>query len=82
MSCAMPVICSIIGGTADMIQHGVDGFLVKQQDEAAIAQHIIALASDLQLRNRIGSAARARAVNDFDAAKSARKLHDHILQAS
>jgi colanic acid/amylovoran biosynthesis glycosyltransferase len=82
MSCAMPVICSIIGGTADMIQHGVDGFLVNQQDEAGIAEHIIALASDLQLRNRIGSAARARAVNDFDAAKSARKLHDHILQAS
>ncbi|MCC7322157.1 MAG: glycosyltransferase family 4 protein [Rubellimicrobium sp.] len=66
MACGLPVVCSRIGGTGDMIADGVDGFLVPQQDEAAIAAVLRDLAGDPALRARIGAAARARAVATFD----------------
>jgi len=75
MSCGLPVICSTIGGTPDMIEDAVDGFLVPQRDEAAIADRLIALASDLPLRARIGLAARNRAVSDFDSRRLAQRLN-------
>jgi colanic acid/amylovoran biosynthesis glycosyltransferase len=72
MSVGLPVICSQIGGTGDMITTGVDGFLVPQADEAAIADALRLLVTDPGLRSRMGQAARARAVNQFDARVTAR----------
>ena len=66
MSCGVPVVCSIIGGTADMINNGVDGFLVAQRDEAGLASALECLADNVVLRRRISVAARARAQQDFD----------------
>jgi colanic acid/amylovoran biosynthesis glycosyltransferase len=67
MSCGLPVICSIIGGTAEMIDDGVNGFLVAQKDVDAIADRIERLGRDGGLRVRIGREARARAEQTFDA---------------
>ena len=66
MACGLPVVCSKIGGTADMIADGESGYLVPQKDVAAISDRLFVLASDLTLRARIGSAARHQAVNVFD----------------
>ncbi len=66
MACGLPVVCSQIGGTADMIADGESGYLVPQKDVAAISDRLFVLASDLTLRARIGSAARHQAVNLFD----------------
>jgi colanic acid/amylovoran biosynthesis glycosyltransferase len=72
MAVGLPVICSQIGGTGDMITDGVDGFLVPQADETAIAVALRALVTDPALRTRIGQAARARAIAQFDARATAR----------
>lgn len=74
MSCAIPVVCSRIGGTADMIESGVDGFLVNQQDVDDIAKTIDRLARDPALRKRIGGEARRTAVSKFDHRIMAGKL--------
>lgn len=74
MACGLPVVCSIIGGTPDMITDGHDGFLVPQQDPAAIADAIERLVRDPQLAVRIGRAARATAVEQFDSNANAAKL--------
>jgi len=66
MSCGLPVVCSIIGGTRDMITHDQDGLLIEQQDEAALAEAFATLASDAATRVRLGKAARDRAVDEFD----------------
>ena len=66
MSCALPVICSIIGGTRDMIRHDHDGFLVEQEDVEAIAKYIKRLIDDPAMAARMGQAARARAEQIFD----------------
>lgn len=78
MSCGLPVICSRIGGTPEMITSGVDGFLTPQEDEAAILLAIVRLADDLELRKRIGEAARVRAEAEFDHQSMAKLLLDHI----
>ncbi len=78
MSCGVPAISSVIGGTPDMITDGVEGFLVPQQDEAAIAQAIRRLHDSEELRARLGAAARQRALAMFDCRTQARRLLDVI----
>jgi glycosyltransferase involved in cell wall biosynthesis len=78
MATGLPVICSVIGGTADMIEDGHDGLLVPQQDESAIAAAARGVARDPALRARLGAAARQRAVAEFDYRQKAARLLDEI----
>jgi len=81
MASGMPVVCSRIGGTADMISNREDGILVAQRDVDAITEAVIDLARDVGLRQRLGKAARARAVAAFDYRVTAGKLRTAIQQA-
>ncbi len=74
MACGLPVISSVIGGTPDMIDDRVDGFLVGQRDVAALADRIATLAQQPDLRERLGRAARDRAVRSFSDRAWARRL--------
>lgn len=78
MACGLPVICSIIGGTPDMIEDKVDGLLVKQEDVADIVLAIQRLAENPDLCHRLGVAARASALSKFDRHVNARKLLEQI----
>src|SRR5262249_48982211 len=78
MACGLPVICSIIGGTPDMIRNGVDGLLIKQADEAGLADAMVLLAENVEERRRLGQAARERAVRSFDSRVTARRLLETI----
>ena len=81
MSCGIPVICSEIGGTPDMIDHGIDGFLVKQRDTNELEQVLWELINHPESRRRIGVAARKKAEKAFDARIGALKLVNRIKQA-
>jgi len=81
MASGLPVICSFIGGTPDMINDGVDGLLVPKGDVASLTSSIIRLASDTSLRQRLGAAARARAMKQFDSRAQASKLLEAIRQS-
>jgi glycosyltransferase involved in cell wall biosynthesis len=78
MSCGVPVVVSVIGGTPDMVTDGVDGRLVAQGDEATLEESFVRLAADPDERVRLGRAARERAVAAFDARRSAWRLLDAI----
>ena len=81
MACGLPVICSRIGGTGDMIDDGVDGLLVPQEDPAAIAGAIARLDADPAFRLQIGAAARRTAITRFDHRVLAERLAGHIRGA-
>ncbi|QFS82080.1 Putative teichuronic acid biosynthesis glycosyltransferase TuaC [Roseivivax sp. THAF40] len=81
MAAGLPVICSRIGGTGDMITDGVDGFLVPQQDVDAITEAARKLCTDEALRVKIGRAAQQRAQSQFDTAATARALWEAICAA-
>jgi glycosyltransferase involved in cell wall biosynthesis len=61
MSCGLPVIVSDgAPGPLELIEDGVTGLVVPVNDAAALAAALRRLASDEQLRHRLGMAARAR----------------------
>lgn len=80
MACGLPVICSLIGGTGDMIEDGRDGFLVAQRDVGGLSEALVRLASDESLRSRIGKAARKTACEKFDYRKTAARLHSQLAE--
>jgi glycosyltransferase involved in cell wall biosynthesis len=78
MASGLPVVCSIIGSTPEMVSHGVEGFLVPQRDEPALAAAIRQLAEDPERRRRMGEAARARMERGDDCHRTARRLLEAI----
>ncbi|MFC3117873.1 glycosyltransferase family 4 protein [Jhaorihella thermophila] len=78
MASGVPVICSRIGGTADMIDSGVDGFLTEQEDVDGIAAALERLITDPAQRDRMARAARARAERDFDGRVLSGRIHDAL----
>ncbi len=62
MACGLPVIASRQTGAAELLHHGVDGFVVEHADDAdTFATHAARLVRDASLRVMLGTAARAAA---------------------
>lgn len=66
MSCARPVVGSAVGGLLDTVQDGVTGLLVPPRDPAALAAAVRRLLADDELRRRLGTNGRRRAVAEYD----------------
>ncbi|UCD44667.1 MAG: N-acetyl-alpha-D-glucosaminyl L-malate synthase BshA [Candidatus Bathyarchaeota archaeon] len=58
MSCGLPVVATEVGGIPEIVEDGVNGFLVQPKHPEAIAQRILELSEDGALRRRLGEAAR------------------------
>ena len=58
MSCGLPVVATEVGGIPEIIDDGVNGFLVPLKHPEAIAERILELNADPGLRKRLGDAAR------------------------
>jgi D-inositol-3-phosphate glycosyltransferase len=54
MACGTPVVASQVGGLAFLVQDGVTGFTVPFDDPLALAERLLALTSDSELRQRMG----------------------------
>jgi glycosyltransferase involved in cell wall biosynthesis len=78
MAAGLPVIASAIGATPEMITPGYDGFLTPQRDDNCLMEVIIRLSTDVDLRRRVGQAARQSARQRFDVSVTAKTLHDAI----
>ena len=81
MACGLPVICSRIGGTTDMIDDGVNGILVDQKDVDGIHAALVRLAREDGLADRISAAARDHARAVFDYRAKALQLREAIVAA-
>jgi hypothetical protein len=65
MSCGTPVIASDAGGAKEYLEHGVSGLVVPAKNAKALAQSIISLLKDEELRHRLGANARERVLKKF-----------------
>lgn len=65
LACQRPVVASRTGGLSELVRHDVNGFLAEPQDELDLAQWIMALLSDQDLRARLGRQGRARVTEEF-----------------
>lgn len=70
MSAGLPLVASRIGGLPELVEDGVNGFLVDPNSEVELANAILALAADHQLRLRMGAKGRERAAQYFDLVKN------------
>ena len=70
----LPVVVSTSGGSEEGVVHGETGFLHTPGDEAAIAEHLLALLTDPARREAFGAAARAHMLEHFDLKRQTAKL--------
>lgn len=65
MACGVPVIATSHGGTVEVIEHGVSGYLVDPADVDQMGALGIGLLADPALHAKMGAAARRRVIDHF-----------------
>jgi sugar transferase (PEP-CTERM/EpsH1 system associated) len=65
MAGALPVVATAVGGNADLVVHGQTGFITPPGDPQAMAQQLVALASNPWQAQRMGQAGRRRVLANF-----------------
>lgn len=65
MSCGLPAVATRVGGIPDVLQDGINGLLIDPADEQALEMALVSLLGDRDLRQRLGSAARRRVVEQY-----------------
>jgi len=83
MATGKPVVASDIPGYAGLISHGVEGLLVKPQDEKALASALMSLLRDKAMRERMGEKGKLKA-KDYSWDVVARKVmeyYEKLLQS-
>ena len=66
MACGKPVIATRCGGPEEIIDDGRTGFLVPAGNAQALADKIISVLDNNDLRQQVGEAAREKAKNQYD----------------
>jgi glycosyltransferase involved in cell wall biosynthesis len=65
MACGLPVVVTDAGGTGEAVRAGVDGFVVRAREPGELADAVIALWRNPELRSAMGLAGRRRALRWF-----------------
>ena len=65
-ACALPLVTTDVPGCREVVSDGVDGLLVPVHDAASLAAAIARLQDDPMLGERLGQAARIKALAEFD----------------
>jgi glycosyltransferase involved in cell wall biosynthesis len=73
MAAGLPVIATDVGGTADIIEDGGNGFITPAGDERALEAQIATILDDDSLREAMGNRSRELAVARFDVDRNARR---------
>jgi glycosyltransferase involved in cell wall biosynthesis len=60
----IPVICTDMGGLPEMVEHGVDGFVVPSAQPRALSDAIRQLAQDRRLAQEMGRVGHERLLRD------------------
>ena len=65
MVCGVAPVATSVGGNPEVLEDGTNGFLVPSDDAPAVADRIVKLLADPELRRRLGTAARCRILERF-----------------
>ncbi len=65
MASALPVVATAVGGNADLVQHGLTGYIVAPADPQAMAERLVELASAPQTAQAMGVSGRLRVTQKF-----------------
>lgn len=76
MAAGRPVVATAVGGVPDMVMEGETGFVVPPGDHGALAERVVRLLQDADLRRRMGALAREQARDRWWPEQVARQYHD------
>lgn len=81
MACEVPVVATRSGGVAEVVEDGRTGLLVPRGDAGALADALLRLLADADLRRRLGQAGRARVLRRYAWDDVADALRDAYVDA-
>ena len=61
-----PIVTTNSVGCKEVVDDGINGFLVPIKDSKSLAERIKNLANNYELRENMGKASREKALNEFD----------------
>lgn len=76
MACGVPVIATNVGGVGEIIEHGVNGYLVAPRDPEAIAKAIVELLENDSRRLQLSDKARQQVVQHYSWESVAKRFAD------
>jgi L-malate glycosyltransferase len=84
MAAGAPVVATRVGGSAEALEHGVDGLLVPPRDPAALSRAIVWVLEHPEQARVLGRRARARVTEEFSLARMIREtecLYARLLES-
>lgn len=78
----LPVVVTDCGGLAEQVVDGVTGLLVPAGDVPRMQESMLRLVRDPDLRLRLGTAGRARIMEEFDVKKQIAELEDVLIDCA
>jgi len=80
MAMEIPVVSTTVSGIPELIEDGVSGLLVAEQDSAALADALERLITQVDLRTTLGKAGRQKIIAGFNIEKSTTQLANLFTQ--
>ena len=69
MAAGVPVVSTNVGGVADVVDDGVNGWLAPMDDDADLARHVLAVLGDPARARSMGQQGRAKVAATYDAGR-------------
>ena len=81
MAARLPVITTQIAGVSELVEDGVNGYVIPPGEPNVLANRLTQLLEDKSLCDRLGKAGRAKVENAFNLTQEVAKLH-HTMQTA
>ena len=79
LACAKAIVATKAGGTPEIIDDGINGILVEPRNEGQIADAVLSLLSNDELREKMGMNGRIKAENIFDIRGNMKRMRELYL---
>jgi glycosyltransferase involved in cell wall biosynthesis len=79
MAYRLPIIAPKVGGLSEIIEDGMDGYLVENRSPKAFAEKCLQLFDDRNLREQMAIAAREKVIKEFSVEQMARRYYHLYL---
>ncbi|MBW4593971.1 MAG: glycosyltransferase family 4 protein [Brasilonema angustatum HA4187-MV1] len=81
MAAGVPVVATQIAGVSELVEDGVNGYLVPPGDTVSLTQRVEKLLNDEKLRAAFGTAGRTKIEKDFNIHHEVARLH-HLMTSA
>src|SRR5690554_2386136 len=79
-ACAVPIIVSNVGGLPEVVKHEVTGLVIDKENPDELAQALLKLCNDKELREKFGQAGRERVKSLYDWNQNVAQMIDIYTQ--